>query len=205
MTTLGYLIQGIGLGFTGAVQPGPFQTYVIARTLDRGWRRTLPVALAPLISDGPIILLVLLVLNQLPDWLQRILCVAGGILVLYLAAQAFMAWRDFDPRDRAQPRVAGRGVLQAAAMNMLSPGPYIFWSLVTGPILLSGWREGPMNGIGFLAGFYGAMVITLVAIILLFGFARRMGPRVNHALLGIAAVALACFGCYQLWLGVSGA
>ena len=50
-----YVIQGIGYGFAAAVQPGPFQTYVIAQTLNSAWRNTLPAAFAPLISDGPII------------------------------------------------------------------------------------------------------------------------------------------------------
>jgi hypothetical protein len=89
-------------------------------------------------------------------------------------------------------------------MNFLSPGPYIYWSLVTGPILLKGWREIPGNGIGFLAGFYVTIISTLVGIILLFGFAREMGPKVNRALIGISVIALFCFGLYQLWLGITG-
>lgn len=46
MTT--YLILGITYAFAAAMQPGPFQTYVIAQTLSRGWKRTLPAAFAPL-------------------------------------------------------------------------------------------------------------------------------------------------------------
>ncbi len=61
-----YLLQGIGYGLIAASQPGPFQTYLISQTLTRGRKRTLPAALAPLISDGPIILISLLVLSQVP-------------------------------------------------------------------------------------------------------------------------------------------
>ena len=57
----------------GAVQPGPFQMYLISQTLLKGWKRTLPVVFAPLISDGPIIALCLFVLSQVPSWLQRFL------------------------------------------------------------------------------------------------------------------------------------
>jgi len=70
--------------------------------------------------------------------------------------------------------------------------------------LLKGWREAPANGIGFLAGFYAAMILSLAGIIVLFGTARQLGPKVNRAMLGMSVVALACFGLYQLWLGVSG-
>jgi threonine/homoserine/homoserine lactone efflux protein len=63
-----YLIQGVTFGFAAVVQPGPFQTYLMSQALNHGWRRTLPAALAPLISDGPIILLTLLVLSQTSLW-----------------------------------------------------------------------------------------------------------------------------------------
>jgi len=200
---LGYVIQGFGYGFAAAVQPGPFQTYVISQTLSKGWRRTLPAALAPLVSDGPIIVLVLLVLNRLPDALQRFLNIASGLFVLYLAWKASAAWRNY---DSAAPVVAGasqRGFFRAAVMNALSPGPYIYWGLVTGPVLVAGWREAPANGVGFLLGFYLAFALTLAGLVLLFGTARQLGPKVNRALLGISALALLGFGIYQLWLGVS--
>lgn len=40
------------------------------------------------------------------------------------------------------------------------------------------------------------------AIIIAFGPARRLGPKVNRALLGLSAIALFCFGLLQLWLGI---
>ncbi len=199
-----YLLQGIGFGFTAASQPGPFQTYLISQSLTRGWQRTLPSALAPLISDGPIILLSVLVLSQVPDWLQRILYVAGGIFVLYLAYGAFNSWRSYE-ETIARPETAGdQTILKAAMTNALSPGAYIFWTLVTGPILVQGWRESPINGIGFLAGFYVTLITGLAAVILVFGIAAKLGPKLNRALLAISFIVLFGFGLYQLWLGIAG-
>jgi hypothetical protein len=88
-------------------------------------------------------------------------------------------------------------------MNALSPGPYIYWSLVTGPILLKGWRETPVDGVGFLAGFYLTIVTSLVILILLFGTAAQLGPKVSRILLGISAAALFCFAIYQIWQGIA--
>jgi len=201
---LGYIIQGIGYGFSAAVQPGPFQTYIISQTLNRGWRRTLPAILAPLLSDGPIILLVLLVLRRISGWLQQGLYLAGGLFILYLAWGTFRAWRDFKPLELDVAPAGRQSLLKAALMNVLSPGPYLYWSLVSGPILLAGWRETPIHGIVFLAGFYAAMLLSLAGIILLFGTARHLGPRVNRVLLAVSAVALGGFGLYQLWLGIRG-
>lgn len=198
-----YLIQGLGFGLAAASQPGPFQTYLISQSLTRGWKRTLIASLAPLVSDGPIILLCVLVLSQVPAWLQRFLYIAGGLFILYLAYGAFKAWREFDT-DHLQAESKISGLPKAALMNALSPGPYIFWTLVTGPILLAGWRETPVHGIGFLAGFYVAMVGTLAAIIITFGTASKLGPKFNRGLLGASSLALFGFGLYQLWRGIIG-
>lgn len=199
-----YLLQGIGFGFAAAAQPGPFQTYLISQTLTQGWRRSLPAALAPLLSDGPIIALCLLVLSQVPAWLERVLYLAGGGFILYLAYGAYKSWRDFDPALPVTEIGAQQSVLKAALMNALSPGPYIYWTLVTGPILLRGWREAPLHGVSFLAGFYVTIVASLAGIVLMFGMAQKMGPQVNRALAGLAALALFIFGLYQFWLGVMG-
>jgi len=199
-----YVIQGVGYGLAAASQPGPFQTYLISQSVTRGWKRTLPAALAPLVSDGFIIAVCLLVLSQVPPWLERFLYLAGGLFVLYLAYGAFKSWRDFDMKTPQAEASGGQSILEAALTNALSPNPYIFWTLVTGPILIKGWRETPVNGIGFLAGFYTAMITSLVAIILLFGLASRFGPKVSRILLGVSALALFGFGSYQVWLGITG-
>jgi threonine/homoserine/homoserine lactone efflux protein len=199
-----YLLQGFGYGFAAAVQPGPFMAYIISQTLARGWKRALPAAFAPLLSDGPIILLSLLVVSQLPAWLERTLHLVGGGFILYLAYGAFRAWRSFDDQAALSSAAAPASLWKAALMNALNPNPYIYWTLVTGPILLRGWRETPLHGAGFLGAFYGVMILCIILIILVFGTARRLGPRVNHLLLGMSAFALLGFGLYQLWLGFAG-
>ena len=199
-----YIAQGIGFGFAAAMQPGPLQTYLISQALMKGWRKSLPSALAPLISDGPIIALCLLVLSQVPSWLQRFLYIAGGIFVLYLAYGAYRSWKSFDPHLPSTETNTGQTLLKAALTNVFGPGAYIFWTLVTGPILIRGWREDPFFGVSFLVGFYVTMISSLCAMIILFGSARQLGPRVNRALLGISGIALFCFGLYELWLGIGG-
>jgi threonine/homoserine/homoserine lactone efflux protein len=201
---LPYILQGIGYGFAAAVQPGPFQTYMISQTLTKGWKRSLLIAFSPLVSDGPIIALCLLVLNRVPAWLLRFLYIAGGLFVLYLAYGAYKSWKIFDLDKFSAETGNQKSILKGALMIMISPGPYVYWTLVTGPVLLRGWRASPILGLGFLAGFYVTVTLGLIAIMLLFGKARELGPKVNRALIGISALALFCFGLYQLWSGVRG-
>ena len=196
-----YIALGIGYGFAAAVQPGPLQTYLISQALLKGWRKSLVSALAPLISDGPIITLCVLVLSQVPIGLQRFLYIAGGLFVLYLAYGTYQSWKNFDPQLPSDETNGAQNLLNAALTNVLAPGAYLFWTLVTGPILLRGWRETPLHGISLLLGFYVTMIGSLAAIIILFSSARRLGPKVRRTLLGISAIALLSFGLYQLWLG----
>lgn len=138
-----YILQGIGHRFAAAAQSEPFQTYLISQALTQGWKRTLPAALAPLVSDGPIITLRLLVLSQVPLWLQRFLYIFGRLFVLYLSYGAYKTWKNSDLNAPYRETETQQSVFKAAFINVLNPKPYIFWSLVTGPILLSGWRHLP--------------------------------------------------------------
>jgi len=192
-----YVLQGVGFGFAAASQPGPFQTYLISQSISQGWRRTLPSALAPLLSDGPIIVFCLLVLSQVPVWMEQVLYGVSGVFILYLAWGAFRAWRA-PPVPSGSELEVGLPIGKAVVMNMLSPGPYIFWTLVTGPILVAGWRESPAYGLSFLGGFYFTLVGGLATMVLVFGLAARFGQGINRAMLGLSVLALLVFGLYQL-------
>jgi threonine/homoserine/homoserine lactone efflux protein len=198
---LAYILLGAAYAFAAAVQPGPLQTYLISSTLTHGLRRTLPAVLAPLLSDVPIISLVLLILTQVPPAVVNALRLAGGVFLLYLAAGAAAAFRTYDaPRAGRSARPA-QTLVKAAVVNVLNPNPYISWSLVLGPLLLQAWRTAPSHAAALLASFYITMIATTAAILVPFAGARALGPRVGRAMVGISALALAAFGVYQLWAG----
>lgn len=198
------LIQGLLLGGAAAAQPGPFQAYLLGQTLKNGVRRTLLAAGAPLISDGPIIALTVLVLSNMPDGAIRFLQIGGGLFLLYLAWGAWWTAKTavFDkPPDPSQRQ---QSLLEAALMNALSPNPYIFWGTIAGPILITSWQQSAAHAGSFLLGFYGALVGGFVGFVVLFGVARRLDPRVARVLSILSAVVLAGFGVYQLWVGIFG-
>jgi threonine/homoserine/homoserine lactone efflux protein len=199
---LAYILQGLTLGFAAGAQPGPFQTYLISQTLSQGWRRAWIAAFAPLVSDGPIVALALLVLSQVPDWFQRVLQIVGGAFVLYLAWGAYKAWKALATEAGSAPQTGPQSLLRAALMNALSPGPYLFWSLVIGPLIVSTWRENPTNALFIMLAFYFAMIGLNFTVVLLFGQAARFGNQVRKAMLGLSVLALAGFGLYQLWRGI---
>lgn len=196
-----FLTQGLFLGFTAVIQPGPFQAYLLSQTLKNGWQQTIWAAFAPLISDGPIIILVLLLLTQTPDWFLNLLQMGGGFFLLYLAYGAYRAAKTADSAPPS-PAATQQGILKAALMNALSPGPYIFWATISGPIFIEGWRQSPMLGISFMLGFYLILIGGLAAFIFLFALMGQISPRTSRGLGYISAVALLLFGLYQLKEGL---
>ena len=203
---LPYLLQGLVLGATAAVQPGPFQAFLLSLVARHGWRRAMPAVLAPLISDPPIVTLVLLVLTRLPEQFLAGLRVAGGLFLLFLAWGAWRAFRAERQGDGAPvappPGSTLAAVLKASLMNALSPSPYLFWATISGPILIAGWRERPALGLSFLLGFYVALIGGMALFVLVAGLTGRIDPRLNRGLGLLSAVALLAFGLYQLTTGL---
>jgi threonine/homoserine/homoserine lactone efflux protein len=197
-----YFLIGGGFAFAAAIQPGPLQAYLLSSVAQAGWKRTLPAALSPLLSDGPIALFVLLVLNRLPEGMGRILQMAGGILLLYLAWAAYRQWRKTAEVDSQRKGPAPRTLLQAAGINLLNPNPYLGWSLVLGPAFLAAWHQGPAFAATLIIAFYATMVSMLAATILLFGMTSFLGPRSRRALILVSAITLAMLGAYQLITGL---
>jgi threonine/homoserine/homoserine lactone efflux protein len=200
---IGFLRAGIVYGFAAAVQPGPLQAYVIAQTLRNGWRKTLIYCLVPLISDLPIIALVLVVLSQVPPAFILIIRFVGGFFLIYLAIHILRMIRSLQNDGGGKPGEAGAGLLKAVMVNFLNPNPYLYWGLISGPVLVAGWRETPVNGIALLAGFYLTMIVVMAAIIVLISLTRRFPVIVRKVLLAVSAAGLAFFGLYQLWVGIS--
>ena len=197
-----YLIFGITYAFAAAIQPGPFQTFIISQTLKNGWKRTLPAAFAPVLSDGPIIILVLLILNNIPPAFIKFLQIGGGLFLLYLSYGSFNSFLNFDKIKKPEENKSDSTLFKAVLVNILNPAPYIGWSLIMGPMFIKGYRESTMNGIVLIAAFYFTIIICQAGIILLFGLAKNLGPKVTRITLGIASIGLAGFGVYLLWQGV---
>lgn len=196
--------QGASLGFSAAASPGPFQAFLLSRSARSGPRRALPLALAPLLSDGPVVALVLLVLTSAPAWLLRGLGIGGGLFLLWLARGSFRTAGESHEESQAPAEGAAGGLWRAAVVNAAGPGPWIFWSTVCGPILVEAWRAAPARGLAFLAGFYLVLVGGNAALVLAFGWAGRIGPRAGRALSLASAALMAGMGALQLWRGLTG-
>lgn len=155
------LLAGLLLGLAGGLSPGPLTALVLGESLRGGSKAGLRVAMAPLVTDGPLILLALWVGELQGPW--RIgLGLAGASMLLYLA---WGMWRSKPPEPGES---SAEGALRRAVLtNLLNPHPYLFWLAIGGPMLATTPSKP-----GFLLGFFGALVGSKVVLALLADRAR---------------------------------
>ncbi len=192
-------IQGLTLGVSASAAPGPFQAYLINQSLLYGWRKSIVISFAPLIADIPIVLITVLLLDQVPILLTGWISAAGGCFLFYIAWKLWSQWQQFvDNPLGEQIQSTNKPLLNGILMNLLSPGPYAFWALVNGPLLLSAMKKSWIHGLTFMLGFYGALIASFIVIALIFSYARKIGPHYVKGLLLISIILLVVFGLIML-------
>ena len=159
-----YLIMGLVLGGSAGLAPGPLLTLVISETLARGTAAGVRVALAPLVSDLPVVVICLAVLAKLSDSdpVLGIISLAGGAVILKMGMSNFSISGTEPELGADEARPLARGVV----VNLLSPHPYMFWLTVGGPATARAWEISAGAATGFVAGFYLLLIGSKVALAL---------------------------------------
>jgi len=199
---LAYLLQGIVLGFAGGISPGPLLGLVINQTVRRGWRAGNLAALAPLLSDTPIIVLTVFVLGHLPMLVLHILSLLGGAFVIYLGIETLQSVRT-EVAVATQVR-SGRILLLAVGTNLMNPNPYLFWATVGSTILLQSFATGGIvASSAFIIGLYGLLVGTKLGIAFLVSRSQSwLKGSTYHTLLIGSGILLIALGLVLMWEGV---
>jgi threonine/homoserine/homoserine lactone efflux protein len=191
------LVTGIMLGLAAGFAPGPLMALVITHALRHNVREGLLVAAAPLLTDAPIILAVLVVLNRVAEFerVLGILAAAGGLYVLYLSYETMRTGPLLVEVSEARPRSLGKGVL----VNVLNPHPYLFWVTVGGPFILKAHQSGLLAPCLFVAGFYLSLVGSKVVIAVIAGKSRSfLAGRAYVGIMRTLGLALGVFAVLLL-------
>lgn len=153
---------GVALGLSAGISPGPLLALVISQTLRHGYKEGAKVAVAPLITDFPIIIGSTVLLVNLSEYgsVIGILSLAGGLFLVYLAYENFRTGGLEIRREKPELR----SVVQGAIVNALSPYPYLFWITVGGPMIVKGYAEGLLPPLLFVSGFLGCLVGSKIAL-----------------------------------------
>jgi threonine/homoserine/homoserine lactone efflux protein len=190
-----FLTMGSILGLSAGFAPGPLLTLVISETLQHDIKSGVKVALAPMITDLPIIMLTLFILVKLSGFhkVLGIISCMGGFFVLYLGWQSMVTKGvELDLRV-TRPRSLAKGII----VNTLNPHPYLFWLGVGGPTVTKAMNLGMVAPLAFMVSFYVLLVGSKIVIALLVGKSRSFligkGYIYTMRLLGVALCALAIF------------
>ncbi len=155
------------MGLSAGISPGPLLTLVITASLRSGLAGGLRVAFAPLITDVPIIILSVLLVDRMSPEVFRWVGTLGGLVVIWLGIETLRSARKATLPDQpgdGEPADLNRELWRGAAVNALNPHPYLFWGTVGGPALVSGWRVSPWHALAFLIPFYFLLIGSKVVI-----------------------------------------
>jgi threonine/homoserine/homoserine lactone efflux protein len=146
-----YFGKGTLLGLAAGFSPGPLTVLVIAETLRHGLRSGLQVAIAPVLTDIPIILLTMLILEKALNYpvVFSAISLAGGAFLLWLG---YVSLRTQGMEIQTGAQELG-SIRKGIAINLLNPNPYVFWISVGTPTILSALETSPLHAAAFLGSF----------------------------------------------------
>ena len=205
-SALGFVASGVVFGLGAGFAPGPLLALVLAESMRHGTAGGVQVAVSPLATDPPIILLSLLLFTTIaePGPIVGVVSLAGGGVLLYLAAGTLA---PLPVPAAGQPTGAGPrrfgSFVRGAAANLVNPHPYVFWLVVGAPTLVQARAAGGLAAVGFLAGMYSCLVGAKVLAAVAAGRGRvRLDGRYHRPALRLLAAALALLGVRSLWAGL---
>ena len=83
------LLLGISLGLAAGVSPGPLSALVVTTALQRGVAAGVRVAVAPLLTDLPVVALSVLAVGAFPTRVLPYLAASGGVFVIILGVDTY--------------------------------------------------------------------------------------------------------------------
>jgi threonine/homoserine/homoserine lactone efflux protein len=179
-------------GLTGGLAPGPLMTLVISQTLRHGAREGIKTSFAPLITDGPIIALLLLFLDRIATIrpLLGAIAIAGVVFLVYLAQESWSAL----PPSAAETTAAPHSLLRGALVNFLNPSPYLFWLTAGTPMLVKAWQHSALAAALFIVVFFVCLVGSKILLATLLARSRdRVLGRWYPPVMRILAILLVVF------------
>ena len=151
-----FLTMGSILGLSAGFAPGPLLTLVISETLQHDIKSGVKVALAPMITDLPIVMLTLFILVKLSGFhkVLGIISCMGGVFVLYLGWQSMVTKGVELHLQGTRSNSLAKGII----VNTLNPHPYLFWIGVGGPTVTKAMNQGLAAPLAFMGSFYVLLV-----------------------------------------------
>lgn len=156
MNTIEVATTAVLFGFIAGITPGPLMALIMSETLRHGKGVGIKIALAPLITDLPIMLVSVFILSKLSH-LNIVLGTVALIGSLYLGYLAYESIK-IKKVHLDLSHTAKKSVMKGVVANFLNPNPYIFFFSVGGPIIVRAMKQNLINGPLFVFIFLAVLV-----------------------------------------------
>ena|SRR3989338_2888261 len=158
-----FLISGMVFGLAAGISPGPLLTLVISETLKHNRKEGVFVAMAPLLTDIPIVLVTLFIISKLSssDTILGIIALMGAFFIGYLGYESI----TIKEISSNQQKIKSQSLKKGIVTNFLSPHPYLFWIAVGAPMVLKAYYISLISSIFFIVGFYSLLVGSKVIVV----------------------------------------
>jgi len=181
------------LGLAAGIAPGPLLSLVISETLRGNRLNGILIAIAPLFTDLPIILLSIYLLKTFSasSTVLGVLSILGGIFLFYLGIKNFRSKPSKNEKSGQYRTSIKYGIIT----NLLSPHPYLFWITVGAPTFIKASRVDAAGGYLFVGSFYLLFFGSKIVVAILTGFFKDLlkGKSYENTLkaLGVIIIVLA--------------
>ena len=167
-----FLTTGTILGLSAALTPGPLMTLLISETLRHGMKAGVRVALSPILTDLPIIILTLFILAKLSSFhsVLGVISFLGALFLGFIGYEGLQTKGVHIGADDQKPKSLKKAII----VNALNPHPYLFWFTVGAPIMIRASDQGVIAASAFILSFYVFLVGSKVALAALVGKSRSL-------------------------------
>ena len=154
-------MSGFILGLVSGITPGPLITLVISETLKHNKFSGIKVAIVPLITDGPILLMSLFILTKLSnfDYIIGIISLFGAGFLVYLGYENLTIKNINTDLENGEHSLK-KGIIT----NALSPYPYLFYISIGGPLMVKALEISTLTLLSFIISFILLLVGSKIVI-----------------------------------------
>jgi threonine/homoserine/homoserine lactone efflux protein len=195
-----HAIAALTFGLIAGLKPGPLGIYVVSQTLQKGIRSGFLSSLAPLITDGPIIALALLLTLSIEEQKLAIsiISIIGAIYLANISYKTLANTKEVSFNSGSEESAID-GLFTSVKINLLNPSPYLFWLTIGGSYIVNGTRLEA--GVFISVALVTLCITKFIVALLVLALGSRFNPKAYSILLKTLALPLIYFSISLFYKG----
>jgi len=202
MELLSLFLLSFGVGFSGAMMPGPLLVVGIAETPRSGWRTGPITSLGHAVAEIGVVVVLSLGLVAVADHpiIPRLIGILGGAMLLLMGFS--MAWDTIRGRvaydtENQQPTAGHKLAVKGFTATLSNPYWFVWWATTGLAFITKSIKFGAVGPVVFYFGHIMSDFVWYSTVSLLLWKGKRliMGT-------GLKVLILIC-AAFLLWLGVT--